>query len=377
MYLLALLGLATAEEPEEPIDYAEVVLVWPDKFARWRDTRWFVGMELLYPVGLVLSAEEDASFRTIALQTKAVIACDQEHKLGGRRLEVGCTIEDITVQATSVNRFKTKRGKEIVQRVLDDIDTSLTGAKVQLQTNERGSIMNIGLDGVSDDNTRERLRAETLRQVLARLFYPFHMKLPKSGVREGQWVEYDSDLMTMPSATASRGSSMIVHYMNFYKGYLLVQDIGAGQVQVDRPPQAAWIDEEIDTTAADAASSEDGDSAAFDQILPNNVFDVPIGYKLHLDGVSIYNVDNGVMEERVWSMTGRPNAQNPGNLKLWYSGKIALLGDDDKPDLGKTQQISYPGLQIPGLPAWTSVDPQMAESLDVPPPRTRPASNKK
>lgn len=395
MLLLTMLGLAHAQdaaaaEDDEPIDWSEIVLVWPDKFARWRDTRWWVGMELLYPIGLVLAAEENASFRTVALQAKAVIACDQEYTMGRKRLEVGCEIEDIAVRATSVNRFATERGRKIVQRVLDDIDDSLTGAKITLQVNDRGAITNIGLDGLEDQNARERLRAETLRQVLARLIVPFHMKLPKSGVREGQWVEYDSDLMTMPASDASQGSSMIAHYMNFYQGHLLVQDIGAGQTMIRRPPAADWRDEAFDdgTPSIDApqgtpdigvgAIGADSSVSAANPSFrpPGSVFEVPLGYRLDMNGVSIYNVDNGVMEERVWSMVGRPYAQNPGNLKLWYTGRIQLLGADDKPDLGPSEQVGYPEAPIPGLPPWTPVDPELAKTLASTPPPTRRPSRK-
>ncbi len=377
MVLFAVLGLsawaqsgASADEPE---DFSEVVLVWPDKFKRWQNTRWWVGMELLYPPGLSMAATENKQFRTIALQVRAVLACDQSHKLGRKKIEVDCVIEDIALRATSVRRFKRESDRRLVQDVLDDLDASLTGASIQLQVNDRGAIVDVGLEQIDRSNRRLRLRAETMRQILQRLIYPFHMKLPKSGMREGQWVEYDSDLMTMPAATASQGHSMIVHYMNFYEGYLLVQDIGTGIVSVETPPPPAQIGSstrrEIDIQTASGSSTDPtsfnaaelfsrvaGDGGEFDR----RTVGAPTSYKLHMDGVSIYNLDNGVMEERVWSIIGRPNAFSPSNLKLWYSGKIRLLGPKEKPDLGPTEQIGYPGIPIEGLPPWTPVDPQMS-----------------
>lgn len=379
---------APTANPLEDQDFSEVVLVWPDKFARWQKTRWWVGMELLFPPGLPLDAEENKGFNSIALQTKAIIACDQNAELGRKAIEVMCEIEDIALQATSIRRFKKESDRQLVQDVLDDLDAGLTGAQIQLQTNERGAITNVGLEGLDTRNTRLRMREEAMRQILARLVYPFHMKLQKDGVREGQWVEYDSDLMSMPSRFASQGHSMIVHYLNFYKGYLLVQDIGTGMVQIDgmvqqavgrdgqtQGPQRATA--AIDRDAEEGASSTD---VTFNPTDPNraNMLAGPISWKLHMDGVSIYNVDNGVMEERVWSIRGRPNAANPGNLHLWYAGKIRLLGESDHPDLGPTGQIGYPGFPIEGLPPWLPVDPQMAEGLQVPLPMpSRPKDEKK
>jgi hypothetical protein len=156
-----------------------------------------------------------------------------------------------------------------------------------------------------------------------------------------------------------------------------VQDIGAGQVQGSRPEQTDWKP----SRSASESVPDDSEDAQFATnpgfSTPDRVFDIPLGYKLHLDGVSIFNVDNGVMEERVWSMQGRPVVQNPSNLKLWYSGRIKLLGDDDKPDLGKTQQIGYPGAPIPGLDPWLPVDPEMAKGLNVPLPVRQPSKKNK
>lgn len=381
MFLLAALGLAvSAQEPQEPeMSFSDVVIVWPDKFARWRETRWWVGMELLFPPGIPMDdGLANKNFRSIALQVKSIIACDERATLGRKRLEVACHIEDIALQSTSVDRWKKEKDKQLVQDVLDDIDAALTGARLELQVNERGAITNVGIEGLDTSNNRLRTRAENLRQILARLVYPFHMKLPKNGVKEGHWVEYDSDLMTMPSGFTNQGSSMIVHYMNFYKGYLLVQDIGAGML-ITSPLQRAQ-DLGIGDAGFDDPTFDDDDDDQAPEIAreePTQLAQLG-NYKLHLDGVSIYNIDNGIMEERVWAMHGRPNAASAtNNLRLHYAGRIRLLGDDDKPDLGPTRQIAYPNVTMAGLPDWTPVDPEMQDTLSAPLPPPPPMSKKK
>lgn len=381
MILLTALGLvASAQEPaaqEDPeLDFADVVYVWSDKLARWRGTRWWVGMELLFPPGIPMDdSKANKFFRSIAMQTKAIIACDEKAELGRKRLEVACTIEDFAIQSTSVDRFKTEKDRQLVQDVLDDIDEALTGAAIELQVNERGAITNVGIMGLDTSDDRKRTRAETLRQILARMVYPFHMKLPKNGVREGQWVEYDSDLMSMPVSGANQGSSMIVHYMNLYKGYLLVQDIGAGVLADPQPlPRARGIGGG-ESSFEDTLGGDDGPEELSRYDAGEDKFRVPMAstYKLNMTGVSIYNVDNGVMEERVWNMSGRPNASTNSNLRLHYAGRIRLLADGETPDLGRTGQIGYPRIPLPELPEWETVDPEMQKTLDVPvaPPRKR------
>jgi hypothetical protein len=103
-----------------------------------------------------------------------------------------------------------------------------------------------------------------------------------------------------------------------------------------------------------------------------------LAYALRMDGVSIYNVDNGIMEERVYSMRGKPSAANPSTLGFWYAGRIQLLGEQDRPDVGPTRQVGYPGLAIEGLPAWLPVDPEIAKDLDgFRPTRQMPVKDRK
>ncbi|MEZ4322907.1 MAG: hypothetical protein R3F61_35910 [Myxococcota bacterium] len=346
-------------------DPSEIVLVWPDKFARWKDTRWLIATEVVLPTGMVFARSNNQGFRSFAWQVKAVLACDQDYKLTGKSIEVLCEIEDIAIQATSYARFKRDSDKQLVQEVLDEIDGKLSKAKVQLQVNDRGSVTNVDLEGLPRRNSREGLINETLRQVIGRMMYPFHMKLPKSGVKEGNWPEFDSELMTMPSVDGVRGSSTIVHWMNFYKGYLLVQDIGSGLVEITPlPNNFDGLNSgtgNVDSTAADSSQAP---TLASGLGVQEGSFDAGgLTWRLSMDGVSIYNIDNGIMEERVWSMKGIPTAANPSLLEYWYSGRIQLLGADDEVDVGPTRQVSYPSLEIEGLPVWLPADPEISKNL--------------
>ncbi len=342
-------------------DFEDLVIVWPDEFARWRDTRWLIATEVVIPMGMSFGMTNNKAFRTFAWQVKGVVSCDQEHKMSRRAIEVFCEIEDFAIQSTSYDRFTRPRDKALVQEVLDDIDRKLTNATIELQVNKRGAVTNIGMRGLDRRNNRDARINETLRQIIARMFYPFHMKLPKNGVEEGVWPEFDSELMSMPSVDGIQGSSQISHWMNFYKGYLLVQDVGAGIVEVSRNT----VNELGPNTFDDSEASGDSPPTMASGLgIPEGSFDEGgLRWKLGMDGVAIYNIDNGIMEERVWTMTGEPTATNPSLLKYWYSGRIQLLGDNDEPEIGKSQQISYPGIEIEGLPVWLPSDPEIAKDL--------------
>ena len=373
---------ALADETKED-DFSEVVLVWPDKFARWKDTRWLITTEIVVPSGITFAARNNNGFRTIAFQIKAIVACDQDYKLSGKKIEVSCKVNDFALKSTSIDRYKTQRGRDLVQKVLDEIDETFTGSTIQLQVNNRGSVTDIDLEGIPARNDRERKRRETLRQIAARMMYPFHMKLPKSGVREGHWPEFNSELMTMPSLNGIKGTSTIVHWMNFYKGYLLVQDIGEGYVEVTPPasPSVSVGGDNKSTDLGDTSRSTAGgglgggggndtiqtgpqtSSDPQEQVFDPTSFDRTLTYNLKMDGVSIYNIDNGVMEERVWSMKGFPTASNDSILSYWYAGRIQMLGEDAKPKLGATEQIGYPKVHFEHVPDWTPVDPEIAKDL--------------
>jgi hypothetical protein len=231
-FALMLLGSALAQEnvtPRAPIDpnaAVEEIVVIGDPFARWDGTRWYVATELITPLGLQLQMDENFGFWTHAFQLRAVFACEKDWKLGKHKYEVLCTIEDIGIQAHSRPRTKTKRQRDRVQLVLNELDAKLTGTDLQLQVKDDGSVTNIDLEGLTRANRREGQIAETLRQLVSRMALGFHMRIPDGAAKAGRWAEYNSALMSMPSIQASNANSTVMHYVNPYQGHRLVQSVG-------------------------------------------------------------------------------------------------------------------------------------------------------
>lgn len=348
------------------------IVVWGDLFARWDDTRWRIDTEIEIPFPVLLAKENNLQFFTTAYQVRTVIACSKTWKLGKKHFEVDCVLEDVALQATIAQRYS-ERAIKNAGVVLDELDAMLTGVDLQLQVADDGRVTNISLEGLQKDNDREQMIHETLRQVLSRVVVGFDMKLQKMNqLNEGKWIEYHSALMSMPlpsGSTATRASSTLIHYLNRYKGHILVQSIGKGMIEApalggqrldnsagmvaasQQAPSAAAQPSGI-SAGGSGSTPDDGDDSA------SNGFSYP-GYTYDTDliGVSIFDQDEGFMTERVWALEGKPTASAGLNTRrYWHAGRITMLGETEKPDLGPTAVVSPRGAGVPGVIPWQSIE---------------------
>jgi hypothetical protein len=282
--------------------------------------------EMAIPYPMVLRKDENDEFSTQEMVVRAVIGCSKEWKLGGHRYEVACEIEDFGIQAAVAEDRVNDDDAARAQGVLDEIDAKLSGAKLQLQVADDGRVTNIDLEGLPSENTRERDISETLRQILSRLVVGFNLKLRKfNQLNEGKWYEYRSTLMSMPrppeySGGGQLGSSLLVHYLNKYKGHLVVQSIGEGLDQLD-------------------------------------IGGVTRSFKLDLIGVSLFDPNEGFMLERVWALKGQETASSFFASGGYYNnGRIAMLGTQDKPDCGPTRVVNGSHQSFPNLPKWQPME---------------------
>ena len=362
LVLITLLSVTTARAAEEEI---EEIIVYGDDFARWDHTRWLVTSELILPLPLSLGADFNQSFTSYAMQTKMVLMCDKDGKITKKRIEVMCEIEDIGLQATSIRHFQREKDREIARKVLTEIDAKLTGAKVQLQVDFKGGVNNIDIEGLVARNERQRMVNENLRQLMLRMVAGFHLKIPDHAQKAGQWIEYNSSLMSLPSLTASRGSTTMVHTVSRHPGYQLVQTLGQGTTatklpnfNADRPN----FDQVSGSLGSDVTAGETSDaSMAAPQMGQGNgaELDIDVTYTFNTTGVAIFERDTGIMTERVWVTHGSPTASSAGgtfNNPFRNVGRIQMLGKTDQPDVGPTQQIAWPGHDMEGVAPWTDLE---------------------
>lgn len=303
----------------------EEIVVYSDLFARWKDTRWFVETEVRLPTWMFWAADENLEVRVPAFQVRTVLACEKYARIGRRRIEVFCHLEDVGLQAVTM-----EARPHVSQPILDEMREKLSGAALKLQVRDNGRVTNIGLrDTPEQRNRRERQINEAMRMILSRLVVGFDMKLRRANfLRTGQWVENRTALLSMPSTTLSPASGLIVHQLNGFEGHVVVQTKGEGQIMDDQG----------------------------------------VTYKVDLNGVSIYDQDEGYMTERVWSLVGIRTADSYmtyGTMMGDYGhfGRLRMLGDDEQVDVGPTQEVRMQGRvrrrdkkHVEQLPLWVPLD---------------------
>jgi hypothetical protein len=348
-------GVVMAADEAETSDE---ILVYADDFARWDNTRWHVLSEVIVPLPLTFGANENSDFFSYAAQTRMVLLCQKDGEASTKRVEALCEIEDIGILATSVRNFAKERDRERVQRVLDEIDATLTGAKLQLQVDVKGGVNNVDIEGLTARNERERTNHESLRQLLLRALAGFHLRIPDHAQREGQWYEYGSTLMMLPSMAASRGSSTMVHTVSLHRGegyaYQLVQTMGHGVSQVNLPN----VDLSRPATTTPPKVSSATERVEIVEVVGNES-SVELTYALDVTAVAVFERETGVMTERVWATRGSPTASSgSGTLNNPFRnvGKLRLLGADERPDVGPTGQVSWPMQTMEGLHPWVDLD---------------------
>ena len=378
-----LLALPAPAAPEQKPD--EEIVVYGDDFARWDRTRWWVQSELVLPSGLLLAAENNLSFKTHALQVRAVVACDKDAKLSGRKWEVSCEIEDVGLLVTSTNDWRPQQ-QERVQAVLDQVDARLGGSKVQLQVDIDGGITNFDIEGLSSDNLRERQIQETFRTLVTMVMAGFHLKIPDHAQRDGQWTETHTELMDIPSLTAARGSTMVVHQSSPYGEDRLVQSLGEGTVAVAIPYVGtdafhhSWLIESQESVVGSKATitgtgfgqvrriefPPPADTTPIESSLSSapakgeqREMELEATWSMNLSGVAIFQRSTGIMTERVWACSGTPTAGSAGGAATGpylNLGRLWMLGADERPSVGPTKQVAWPGQQMAGLDPWVALD---------------------
>ena len=204
-------------------------------FNRWDGTRWSIEDELVLPSGLLLAADQNLAFRTHALQVRAILACSKDARLSNKKWEVSCAVEDVGLLVTSTTHWR-PQDQARVQQILDQVDARLTGAEAQLQVGSEGTILNFDLEGMVADNSDDRMAVEALRTLVSQVMAGFHLEIPYQGQRDGQWIERHTELFDIPSITAARSATEVLHQSSAWKTDRLVQTVGRGTVAMS----ASW-----------------------------------------------------------------------------------------------------------------------------------------
>ncbi len=319
--LVALAMAMGSVQAAEPV--AEEVIVWGDPFARWDDTRWHVMADLALQDDMVLALSQQARVRARQFSLEATIHCRKDIKLGPKSYEVRCKVETVSVQIGLPSSDR-ERWADKVQELLVELDERLTGATLELQVGARGTVPNIGLEGVEARNRDQRRTRELARELFSRLVAPFHLAWPDDfGPQLGiRWEETRSSLFELPSGVGTVSSSAIAHYLNSLDGKWIVQSIGRGTSSTLKRNPYVGLPCDYVKHLPEVYHCAKGSVEVPEYSQAELVYD------LSYDGVGVVDPETGYLTERVWSVTGVPTASAIGSSsprRYAYHGRLRKL----------------------------------------------------
>jgi hypothetical protein len=127
-----------------------------------------------------------------------------------KQVIVKCHLDKTTIAGTA----SSPQDQEKLDRILREWSEHLTGADVMLTVGTDGRVTLFGLEGLERNTSREGEVIEQQRQLLRRVFAPFDISMPKTGVAEPKvaWKHKGSPLqmglLTMTAMNAAGAASM-------------------------------------------------------------------------------------------------------------------------------------------------------------------------
>lgn len=328
-------------------DAVEEILVWADRFARWKH-RWYVETEVILPTPFAVSAIANGEIRVSGFQIRAVLDCDVDFVLGPNAREVTCALEDVGLVLRPIVYSASD------DQIVAELDATLTRAAVQLQVREDGSVPNVDLEGVSGASQRESVRREQLRQMISRAVLPFHLKLEDTVRLGSSWYDYESPLFWMvtqsqavdyrgtrggrAAGTASLGASTVASFLDVLdEKHLVIQSVGKATM-VGNPPVVGQLSQDLEGKWTESMPPTDQ-------------------FALELTSVGIVDRDSGILTERVWVVKGGMTASSPNTLSggTWfYAGRLRMLAQDEHPNVGESW-VARSGSRDDPRPEWVDL----------------------
>lgn len=332
----------------------------------WPGSRWLVEIEETTPSPLELSAEENYSFRTRALQVQAVLACPKVNPLG-KNSEVECTFEAVALRATPRSLDPNEALNPHNPEVLTNMVARMVGTRLVFITSEDGRVTAVDLPDVEARNRRESESRETLRRLAFDMASSFHLKRPADW--QAGWTEKNSLLLRAPTQPSSTGMSKTRHAVDVIDGATVVQSTGSGTFTSPYIPWEYSYEGKITTFGSSGTSSVPrgglGPVGAANTSVANDGRPVgasvdpstPTDYTFSgtMSSVTVLDVATGLPMERVWATLGKPTASSLGNmqgLSVYYAGRLRRLGPTEVATLGATEVVAPPGSTLEGIGVW-------------------------
>jgi hypothetical protein len=338
-------------------------------FEGWVGSRWHVSVEETTPTPLELSAEENVSFRTRALQMEVVFKCGEVRLMGKKRAEVDCKPEAMALRATPRRLEASEATNPGNQKVLDNIVKRLTSGVVRLTVSREGRVTTVDLPELSSDTRRESESREMLRRLMYDVVAGFSLERPEDWATAGGWREKTSALLRAPTEPATLGVSKLEHTVATVDGITVIQTEGSGTFTAPYVPWeysyeggfaksggtgASSVGRQGGTVTASVANDGVMTGVETGSATPN----VDRTFSGTLTSIAVMDEATGMPSERVWAMLGRATASSVGNMQnmsLYYAGKVKRIAGDESVQLGPTEVVAPPGQKLEGIGIWEPI----------------------
>lgn len=334
----------------------------------WPGSRWLVEIEETTPSPLELSAEENYSFRTRALQMQSVLACPKATPLG-KNLEVECRFESVALRATPRSLDPGEALNPHNPEVLTNMVGRLAGTRVVFVMSPDGRVVTVDLPDIEVGNRRESESRETLRCLAFDVVSSFHLKRPEDW--KGGWTEKNSLLLRAPTRPASSGMSKTEHSVSQIEGQTVIQSTGSGTFTSPYEPWEFNYNGKITSFGNTGTGQGKGGGGGLGPVGTANptaandgrstgsqpAATTPTDYTFAgtMSSVTVFDPATGLPAERVWATLGTPTASSLGNmqgLSVYYAGRLKRLGPTEAAALGATEVVAPPGSKLEGIGIW-------------------------
>jgi hypothetical protein len=265
--------------------------------------RWALETEIVLPWFVRLFADRNIDVRARNIGLKMVLDCTAEAP-GKRAGYLRCTVEDAAFTGAT---FPNERGR--LQPVLEEMDRKLTGATADLILRPNGHLRTVKLQTQRISpfrNQRTRYMEEAIRTFFVRAVAVFDIKMPRGGVTDASWPQFESELMGLPTQKGTAGAGRLVHI-------------------ADRTdPTQLYVSSVGRATLVDGAHLEVGS---------------PYYLETDFTGYTVFDLESGRVDEAVWTTWGEPTA-SAGVFARPYANRVAAraLEAGQTIDLGATEE---------------------------------------
>lgn len=210
--LLALVPLLAVGTLAPAAAHATTGLAW-----QWegQSRSYHIQGQIRLPEFVWLRAFNNAEARVFEVRVDLVTTCTPAGSMGKSGWNMECRLDDVGLQAVAL-----PGDKGILTPILKEWDERLTGSTVELDWMVDGRIRNVGLGSMDRRNRRDGENIEVVRQLMARSFSGFDLRMPKKGddKGDGEWVQKAPLVMGFPSTLGTVGTANVVHQVSGSKG---------------------------------------------------------------------------------------------------------------------------------------------------------------